>query len=176
MSEQHNYFEIFGLKPGFSVDREALAQRYRELQREFHPDKYAARSDREQMLAMQYAAQINEAHNTLREPVARAGYLLELAGVEISPEQTTADAEFLMQQMMLRERLEEVRSEADPAAALDALEDEVSRLFSSEQERFAQRFADGELEPAKDSLLKLQFLRKLQHQVEELEEDLLGDF
>ncbi|WP_237054854.1 co-chaperone HscB [Microbulbifer sediminum] len=176
MSEQRNYFEIFGLKPGFSVDREALAGRYRELQREFHPDKYAARSDREQRLALQYAARINEAYNTLREPVARAGYLLELAGVEISPEQTTADAEFLMQQMMLRERLEEVRSESDPGAALEALEAETSGLFSAEQEKFAQLFAGGELERAKDSLLKLQFLRKLQHQVEELEEDLLGDY
>ncbi|SDJ83822.1 Fe-S protein assembly co-chaperone HscB [Microbulbifer yueqingensis] len=176
MTQQLNYFEIFGLKPGFSVDREALATRYRELQREFHPDRYAAKSDREQMLAMQYATRINEAHNVLREPVARAGYLLELAGVEISPEQTTADAEFLMQQMLLRERLEEVRGEADPEAALDALSREVGDLFTAEQDRFGRLFVDGELEGASDSLLKMQFLAKLQRQVEELEEDLLGDF
>lgn len=176
MSQQLNYFEIFGLKPGFSVDREALAARYRELQREFHPDRYAARSEREQLLAMQYAARINEAHNTLGDPVARAAYLLDLAGVEISPEQTTADAEFLMQQMVLRERLEEVRGEADPEAALDALGGEVGDLFRTEQDNFASLFAGGELEHAKQSLLKMQFLAKLQRQVEELEEDLLGDF
>lgn len=167
------YFEIFGLQPAFQIDRAALSERYRELQREFHPDKYAAKSEREQRLAMQYAAQINEAYNTLRDPVQRAGYLLKLAGVEISPEQTTADAEFLMQQMMLRERLEEVRDEADPAAALDELSEEVHGLFATEQRQFAKVFAAGDLDAGKDSLLKLQFLSKLQRQVEELEEDLL---
>jgi molecular chaperone HscB len=173
MSEQQTYFDIFGLKPAFEVDRTALSQRYRELQREFHPDKYASKSAREQMLAMQYATRINEAHTTLRDPVRRAGYLLSLAGVEVSPEQTTADAEFLMQQMMLREQLEEVRGAADPAAALDDLADEVDGLFKVEQQAFASAFSNGQLEEAKNSLLKLQFLSKLQRQVEELEEDLL---
>ncbi|MFC6634912.1 Fe-S protein assembly co-chaperone HscB [Microbulbifer taiwanensis] len=173
MSLQQTYFEIFGLRPAFEIDRAAMAERYRQLQREFHPDKYASKSEREQLLAMQYAAQINEAHTTLRDPVLRAGYLLKLAGVEVSPEQTTADAEFLMQQMMLRERLEEVRDEADPAAALDELGDEVRGLFTGEQKHFAEVFATGDLEAGKDSLLKLQFLTKLQRQVEELEEELL---
>ncbi|WP_323847093.1 Fe-S protein assembly co-chaperone HscB [Microbulbifer magnicolonia] len=173
MSLKQTYFELFGLRPAFEIDRAALSKRYRELQREFHPDKYAAKSDREQLLAMQYAARINEAHTTLREPVLRAGYLLKLAGVEVSPEQTTADAEFLMQQMLLRERLEEVRDETDPAAALDALAGEVRDLFAGEQQHFAAVFAAGDLQAGKDSLLKLQFLSKLQRQVEELEEDLL---
>ncbi|WP_193165192.1 Fe-S protein assembly co-chaperone HscB [Microbulbifer hainanensis] len=176
MSLHQTYFEMFGLQPAFHIDRAALAERYRKLQREFHPDKYAARSDREQLLAMQYAAQINEAHTTLRDPVLRAAYLLKLAGVEVSPEQTTSDAEFLMQQMMLRERLEEVRDESDPAAAIDELGEEVRGLFATEQRNFADVFAAGNLDAGKDSLLKLQFLSKLQRQVEELEEDLLGDY
>ncbi|WP_346839146.1 Fe-S protein assembly co-chaperone HscB [Microbulbifer sp. SAOS-129_SWC] len=173
MAQHQTYFDMFGLKPAFEIDRAALTKRYRELQREFHPDKYAAKSEREQLLAMQYAARINEAHTTLRDPVLRAAYLLELAGVEISPEQTTADAEFLMQQMMLRERLEEVRDEADPAAALNELGEEVRGLFATEQRQFADVFVAGDLAAGKDSLLKLQFLSKLQRQVEELEEDLL---
>ncbi|GAA5524988.1 co-chaperone protein HscB homolog [Microbulbifer aestuariivivens] len=173
MSEQQTYFDIFALEPGFEVNLAALSQRYRELQREFHPDKYAAKSSREQMLAMQYATRINEAHTTLRDPVRRAGYLLSLAGVEVSPEQTTADAQFLMQQMMLREQLEEVRGAADAAAALDELADEVSGLFRAEQQQFAAAYAASRLDDAKNAFLKLQFLSKLQRQVEELEEDLL---
>ncbi|MGL6159300.1 Fe-S protein assembly co-chaperone HscB [Microbulbifer sp.] len=173
MALNQTYFEIFGLKPTFEIDRAALAERYRQLQREFHPDKYAAKSEREQLLAMQYAARINEAHSTLRDPVQRAGYLLKLAGVEVSPEQTTADADFLMKQMALRERLEEVREMRDPAAALDELGDEVRDLFSGEQKHFAEAFADGDLEAGKNSLLKLQFLFKLCQQLERLEEDLL---
>ena len=170
---QQNYFEIFGLPVSYSVDRPALAKRYRELQQEFHPDRFAAKSEREQMLAMQYAAQINEANNTLKDPVARAAYLLNLAGVEINPEQTTADGEFLMQQMMLRERLEEVRGASDPEAELEDLGSETAQLFKTQEQAFAQALDGSALEDAKSALLKLQFLAKLQRQIEELEEDLL---
>ncbi|WP_295801615.1 Fe-S protein assembly co-chaperone HscB [uncultured Microbulbifer sp.] len=173
MELQQNHFEIFGLPVSYEVDRQALAARYRELQQEFHPDRFAAKSDREQRLSMQYAAQINEANNTLKDPVARAAYLLQLAGVEISPEQTTADGEFLMQQMILRERLEEVRDAADPEAELGELGDETSALFREQQRVFADALTANALDEAKSALLKLQFLGKLQRQIETLEEDLL---
>ncbi|MBN8430815.1 co-chaperone HscB [Microbulbifer salipaludis] len=170
---QQNYFEIFGLPVAYEVDRQALSKRYRELQQEFHPDRFAAKSEREQMLSMQYAAQINEANNTLKDPVARAAYLLQLAGVEISPEQTTADGEFLMQQMVLRERLEDVRGATDPEAELASLEREASQLFTAQESAFSSALDAAELEAAKSALLKLQFLAKLQRQIEALEEDLL---
>ena len=173
MELQQNHFEIFGLPVSYEVDRPALARRYRELQQEFHPDRFAAKSEREQMLSMQYAAQINEANNTLKDPVARAAYLLKLAGVEINPEQTTADGEFLMQQMILRERLEEVRDAADPETELDELGSEAARLFKTQESAFSSALENGALDDAKNALLKLQFLAKLQRQVEELEEDLL---
>lgn len=173
MELQQNYFEIFGLPVAYAVDRQALAKRYRELQQEFHPDRFAAKSEREQMLSMQYAAQINEANNTLKDPVARAAYLLQLAGVEIKPEQTTADGEFLMQQMILRERLEEVRGAVDAEAELDDLGSEAAGLFAAQESAFSAALDAGDLEAAKGALLKLQFLAKLQRQIEELEEDLL---
>lgn len=173
MQLQQNYFEIFGLPVAYEVDRPALAKRYRELQQEFHPDRFAAKSEREQMLSMQYAAQINEANNTLKDPVARAAYLLQLAGVEINPEQTTADGEFLMQQMILRERLEDARSAADPEADLEDLGSESSQLFKAQEAAFSSALQSSALDDAKSALLKLQFLAKLQRQIEELEEDLL---
>ncbi|MFD1215265.1 MULTISPECIES: Fe-S protein assembly co-chaperone HscB [Microbulbifer] len=173
MELQQNHFEIFGLPVSYEVDRKALAARYRELQQEFHPDRFAAKSEREQRLSMQYAAQINEANNTLKDPVARAAYLLKLAGVEINPEQTTADGEFLMQQMILRERLEEVRDAADPESELDALNSESADLFNTQQRIFADALTANALDEAKSALLKLQFLAKLQRQIEQLEEDLL---
>ena len=173
MELQQNHFEIFGLPVDYTVDRQALAKRYRELQQEFHPDRFAAKSEREQMLSMQYAAQINEANNTLKDPVARAAYLLQLAGVEINPEQTTADGEFLMQQMILRERLEDVRSAADPEGELEDLGSEASQLFKAQEVAFSTALQGNALEEAKGALLKLQFLAKLQRQIEELEEDLL---
>ncbi|MDP5210078.1 Fe-S protein assembly co-chaperone HscB [Microbulbifer sp. 2205BS26-8] len=175
MTANLTHFEIFGLEPVFALDRSALTARYRELQREFHPDKYASKSEREQLLAVQMAAQINEAHAVLQDPVQRAAYLLELAGVEVSPEQTTADVHFLMQQMQLRERLEAVCEQPDPTTALEALAEEVGELYREAQARFAEVFTAGNLVEAKDSLCKLQFLVKLQAQVEMREADLFDD-
>ncbi|USD22450.1 Fe-S protein assembly co-chaperone HscB [Microbulbifer variabilis] len=175
MATNLTHFEIFGLDPAFELDRSALSARYRELQREFHPDKYASKSEREQLLAIQMAAQINEAHTVLRDPVQRAAYLLKLAGVEVPPEQTTADTEFLMQQMLLRERLEEVREQANPTVALEELAEEVDELYRGTQRQFAETYASGKFSEAEDALRKQQFLVKLQSQVEELEADLFGD-
>ncbi|MCO1333822.1 Fe-S protein assembly co-chaperone HscB [Microbulbifer sp. OS29] len=175
MATNLNHFEVFGLQPAFELDRSTLAARYRELQREFHPDKYVSRSDSEQLLAIKMAAQINEAHTVLRDPVQRAGYLLKLAGVEVPPEQTTSDTEFLMQQMLLREQLEEVRDQADPAAALDELNTEVQGLISTEERRFAEAYGAKSLRAAEESLRKLQFLVKLAHQIDEREEDLFNN-
>ncbi|WP_226662673.1 Fe-S protein assembly co-chaperone HscB [Microbulbifer aggregans] len=172
MKLQQNHFEIFGLPVAFEVDRQALAKRYRELQQEFHPDRFAAKSEREQMLSMQYAAQINEANNTLKDPVQRAAYLLQLAGVEINPEQTTADGEFLMQQMILRERLEEVRDASNPESELEVLSVEAGELLKAQEQAFSSALAANALDEAKGALLKLQFLAKLQSQLEALEEDL----
>ncbi|WP_444944975.1 co-chaperone HscB [Microbulbifer sp. ZKSA006] len=175
MATNLNHFEVFGLQPAFAVDRSALATRYRELQREFHPDKYASHSEGEQLLAIKMAAQINEAHTVLRDPVQRAAYLLKLAGVDVPPEQTSKDTEFLMQQMLLRERLEEVREQPDPEAALDELNAETRALIASAEQRFTEAYGEGDLGAAEDALRKLQFLAKLDKQIDELEEDLFND-
>lgn len=173
MTLQQNYFQIFELPVRYEIDTGVLAQRYRALQRAFHPDKFATRSSREQMLSMQYATQINEANATLRDPVLRAAYLLKLAGAEADPEQTIGDSDFLMQQMLLRERLEAVREAADTQTALDTLSREVATLFSDQQRQFSSTLAANALDKAQIALQKLQFLARLQRQTAQLEEDLL---
>ncbi len=173
MKLQQNYFQIFDLPIRYEIDAGLLAQRYRALQREFHPDKFATRSSREQMLSMQYTTQINEANTTLCDPVLRATYLLKLAGVEVNPEQTTGDSDFLMQQLILRERLEEVRTAADSQTSLDRLSREARALFIEQQQEFGSTLAANALDKAQNTLHKLQFLAKLQRQIEQLEEDLL---
>jgi molecular chaperone HscB len=102
-----NYFQLFDLPQQFSVDVERLGERYRQLQRELHPDRYASAPAHEQRLAVQYSGLINEAYETLNKPLSRALYLLGLSGM--SQEQISAqkvDGGFLIEQMELREKLE----------------------------------------------------------------------
>ncbi len=105
---QSSDFEIFGLSPRFAVDRAALDARWKDLQREAHPDRFAAADAQAQRQAMQWSVRINEAYQRLKDPLKRAAYLCELHGAPIQAENNTAmPAAFLMQQMQWREDLDE---------------------------------------------------------------------
>ena len=121
-----NHFELFGLPLSFEVDQQQLAERYRSLQRTVHPDRFANASDQERRLSVQRAAQINEALQTLKSPIQRARYMLELRGVEFDEQRDTAiDPLFLMEQMELREALAEIPNSADALGKLGRLQDDI---------------------------------------------------
>ena len=108
MNLQSNDFELFGLAPQFAQDRAAIDARWKDLQREAHPDKFAAQGAAAQRIAMQWSVRINEAYQRLKDPLKRAAYLCELNGAPVNAENNTAmPAAFLMQQMEWREALDD---------------------------------------------------------------------
>lgn len=116
-------FELFDIAPRFALDRAALDTRWRALQGEVHPDKFAAEGAAAQRIAMQWAVRVNEAYQRLKDPVKRAAYLCELNGAPIEAENNTAmPTAFLMQQMEWRESLDE----ATTVAQVEVLADEVA--------------------------------------------------
>ena len=116
-------FELFAIEPRFAIDRSALDVRWRALQGEVHPDRFAAQGAAAQRFAMQWAVRVNEAYQRLKDPLQRAAYLCELNGVAIEAENNTAmPATFLMQQMEWREALDA----AADVATVRALESEVN--------------------------------------------------
>lgn len=111
MNLQSNDFELFGISMQFAQDRAQLDARWKELQREAHPDKFAAQGAAAQRVAMQWSVRINEAYQRLKDPLKRASYLCELHGAPINAENNTAmPSDFLMQQMEWREALEDAKS------------------------------------------------------------------
>ncbi|TAJ69637.1 MAG: Fe-S protein assembly co-chaperone HscB [Sphingobium sp.] len=123
MNLQSNDFEIFGLSPRYAVDRAALDARWKDLQREAHPDRFATADAQTQRQAMQWSVRINEAYQRLKDPLKRAAYLCELHGAPIQAENNTSmPAAFLMQQMQWREDLEEAEGLDD----LERMADEVA--------------------------------------------------
>ena len=95
-----DHFSLFNLPRTFRLDASLLDQRYREIQAQVHPDKFAHAGAAEQRLSLQWAMRVNEAYQTLKRPLLRAQYLLKLAGNEIDAENNTAmPSEFLMEQM-----------------------------------------------------------------------------
>lgn len=113
-------FELFGVPQRFAQDRSALDARWKELQREAHPDRFAAQDAATQRRAMQWSVRINEAYQRLKDPLKRAAYLCELAGAPVNAQDNTSmPAEFLMQQMAWREALDEAQDEEQVQGLLD---------------------------------------------------------
>ena len=124
MNVHDDDFALFGLARQFVQDPAQIDDRWKALQRQVHPDKFAAQGAAAQRQAMQWSVRINEARQRLKDPVRRATYLCELHGQLIGAESDTAmPADFLMQQMEWREALDE----ADDVTSLQALADEVQQ-------------------------------------------------
>ncbi|HUQ73205.1 MAG TPA: Fe-S protein assembly co-chaperone HscB [Burkholderiales bacterium] len=162
LTSSGNHFELFGLSPAFALDTEALERAYREIQSQVHPDRFAHAGDAERRASLQWTTHVNEAYRTLRNPVQRASHILSLQGVDVAFETNTAmPAQFLMQQMELREALEDAVARKDlPALATlqSKLEDDQRSL---EQQIGAA--IDGRRDYARAAGLvrELQFLDKL---------------
>ena len=119
---QSDDFELFGLPRQFAQERAAIDARWKELQREAHPDKFAAQGAAAQRVAMQWSVRINEAYQRLKDPIKRAAYLCELHGAPVNAEDNTAmPPAFLVQQMEWREALDEAQGASD----IDALDAQV---------------------------------------------------
>ena len=171
-----NHFQIFALPVSFEIDLDALSQRYRELQRAVHPDKFASGTDQERRIAVQRTAQVNEAYDTLKQPLNRARYLLQLNGINVNDEtDTTVDMEFLMEQMEMREQLAEIKGEDDPEGALFDLSQSIQKRTNVIIDDLQNQFTDineKSLEQARENVRKLQFMTKLQQEADQLDEEL----
>ena len=163
-----NHFELLGLAPGYALDSAQLESRYRDVQGRVHPDRFAASTEAERRVAMQWATRANEAYRTLRDPVDRARYLLGLKGFDTGEESNTAmPADFLMQQMEWREAVAESRGGHD-ARRLGQLRAEIG-AERAEMLRQLERAIDRDANyDAGCSLVrKLRFLEKIEAEIDE---------
>lgn len=166
-----NYFELFHLAPSFALDTDQLAVQYRQLQQQYHPDRYATASEAERLQALQQASDVNAAYQTLKDPLSRAEYLLMLQGLDIRGEQQTLqDPEFLMQQLSWREELEALREAADPEAQIPVFEQRISSEYNRLMQQLQQALAEVALPLAADAIRKLKFVRKLRDELSRLED------
>ena len=168
-----SHFELFGLDPFYGIDTALLDRTYRELQAKVHPDRYAHLPETEQRLSMQWATRVNEAYRTLKHPLSRARYLLELHGIDVGHESNTAmPAQFLMEQMEWREAAAEARA-AEDAQELERLH---HRLRSQADALFAEIERDVDHKEdyagAADAVRRLMFVLRLKDEIDEALESL----
>ena len=140
------YFALFGLAPVFPIDEAALKAKYFSLQREFHPDRVKG------VAALEKAAEINHGYQLLKDPLARAEYLLSRSGTAIDkPSQAV-----LIEAMEQREAL----AGASDAQAITALKNENAAQIAQCVAALEQYFAQQKLPQAAELAVKLKYLTK----------------
>ena len=161
-----NHFALFQLPQKFAIDAAQLDAAYRELQSRVHPDRFASATDAEERVAMQWATRANEAYQTLKNPLRRAGYLCELNGVDLGIESNTAmPPAFLMQQMEWREALEDARHAKD-FAALETLDAELRAERRSQLDAIGALLDEGRYTDAGGRVRQLMFVEKFGEEIE----------
>ena len=158
MNLQDDDFTLFGLPHSYAQDPATIDARWRALQRQAHPDKFAAQGASAQRLAMQWSVRINEARQRLKDPLLRATYLCQLHGITIDTERNTAmSTEFLMQQMAWREALDD----AENAADLQVLEQEVQLARAAALQELEQAIdQQQDYQAASASIQALMFMQR----------------
>lgn len=158
-------FQIFGVPEQFAQSLPALDAKWKALQREAHPDKFATQGASAQRLAMQWSVRINEAYQRLKDPLKRAAYLCELRGVPINAENNTAmPTAFLMQQIEWREQADEVATDAQ----IEALLAEVSALKQSLLSQCGHALdVDNDPQSASSLVRSLMFIDKFESELED---------
>ncbi len=174
-----SYFALFGIEECFNINVAKLSPIYQTLQKTVHPDKFAHASAQEQLIAVQKSAEINDAYQTLKQPIKRAEYLLVLREFDMPSEQASfQDTQFLMQQMELREMLEDIQHASDIDAAVfnanETLDTEYEKLALSMEKSLNNNSNEGNLLASND-LRKLKFFEKLRIELDLLEDQLFDD-
>ncbi|MGL5336753.1 MAG: Fe-S protein assembly co-chaperone HscB [Enterovibrio sp.] len=155
-----NYFELFDFEPQFELDAAVLSTRFHELQRRFHPDNFVQETPLKQRQASQYSAQINDAYQTLRDPLLRAIYLLSLTNIDLSNQRSFSDNDFLFKQLAFREQLEVAASQRNEAG-LHSLSEIVNAQYQALLKKVGEKLQQKEWDHALQLVQQGQFIKKL---------------
>lgn len=153
-------FALLHLPEKFHLGADQIESAWRAAIALVHPDRFADRPMAERRVAEQWAGRINEARETLENPVSRAVALLKLRGVDAGSETDThMDVNFLMEQMSWREEAADAAGDKDKlAAVLTKVRDARSR-----EEEVLTEALDREHDNAKarDAVRRLMFIEKM---------------
>lgn len=150
-----DYFTLFGLERTFDIDTNELEKRFLELSRLVHPDFHTNELDNVMMLSLEITSRMNQAYETLKDPITRAEYLLSLAGGPEARDDKSTPDDLLAYILHLRESFEFAKAQdehetlADIRQAIDTLkkqtEEKIYRLARELNTQINNEFLKREL-------------------------------
>ncbi|HYO82424.1 MAG TPA: Fe-S protein assembly co-chaperone HscB [Bryobacteraceae bacterium] len=113
-----DYYTVFDLPRTLAVDTEELQKRFYARTRQWHPDRFGSASADKQAEALEITSALNDGYRVLRDPLARAEYLLSLEGLEIATQRSdNVPPELLEEVFELNEMLEDAAGNREELAA-----------------------------------------------------------
>ncbi|MGE5243452.1 MAG: Fe-S protein assembly co-chaperone HscB [Betaproteobacteria bacterium] len=125
-----DYFSFLGVPRALNLDPGDLERRFRALSRQFHPDYFYGASPAERLASLERSSYLNDAYRTLRHPIARVEYLLELEGAAASnPREASRQVPpaLLEEVFTLNEELDEIRELRAGGASPEELRGRLER-------------------------------------------------
>jgi len=158
-----NHFQRLGVEQSYDVNVANLDQMYFDLQRQLHPDRFAAKTAKEKALSQQQATAVNDAYETLKDPLKRADYMVHIQGVDVLPEgcNLVHDQTILIEAMEMRERLAMAETLSDLRSISAETKAEDEKVVKS----LSKAFHDGDLEEASHLTTRLKYLHKMMDEV-----------
>ena len=170
VSFNENYFQLFEIEKSVLIDLNVLEDKYLELQKEFHPDKYVNASDQEKRISLQITSYINEAYNTLKNDYLKSIYLLKIEGYKLEDQNNTiSDSVFLMHQMELREEFEKIKINKNPKERENFFI-KIKDLKNKCLEKFKKNYEKKLYEDASEQINKMKFYMSIEN---DLKKDIL---
>ena len=134
-----DYFAIFGLPRKLWIEMSALEQKFLQMSWKLHPDNFVNASEPERELSLKRSSELNDAYRTLRDPVARVEYLLEIEGARKEGEhKQQAPPELLEEVFELNESLDELREARQSGGNLAALKARLEAADKNFQEKLGE--------------------------------------
>lgn len=165
-----DYFKVFGLDPGYDLDVRDLAKVFRQAQTILHPDKHSTKAQDQLELSEEWSSLVNSAYQTLKDPLNRALYLLEMKGRPLEEGDVATDATFLAEVMEANEEVADAESSAD----ICALSEHNKKVIKDYEEEVSKAFGANDIDLARDLVSKMKYFCSLQDKIKERELELEG--
>jgi len=150
-------FDILGLPATFALNLATLEKAYFAAQRLTHPDRFIGKPEAQRLEAVTQSTLVNDAYETLKNPLTRAEHLLELQGIFALSDEAKVPSAILMEMMELRERVMDAGADG---AALAGMVAEIKALAAANETALGESFAAADYAAATDETIRLQYLGK----------------
>ena len=143
LGRQGDYFAFLGVPRKLNFDPADLEQRFRTLSRQFHPDYFYNATSGERRASLERSSYLNDAYRTLKNPIARISYLLELEGVWTAADRgegasKLVPASLLEEVFALNEELDEIRSLRATGASVETWRPRLQRAAEPIEKKRAE--------------------------------------